>query len=210
MKRHMKLSINSYIMRICLYYNQGENLFTLPNLISLARICLLIPFVICLMQVQHEGFYRYVALGIILTTGVSDILDGYLARKRGEVTKFGLFIDPIADKLILVAACLLLSSDKLWPEPRLPNWAAAIIISREIIHSLGLIGALIFLKRKIVLCANKLGKFTTFMQVTVIMAVLLGNHFPLSTLITLCCFVSAVTLISAVNYLYRGIEVLRN
>ncbi len=206
----MKLSINSYIMRICLFYNQGEKLFTLPNLISLARICLLLPFVICLMQVQHEGFYRYVALGIILAIGVSDLLDGYLARKRGEVTKFGVFIDPIADKLILVVACILLSSDKLWPEPRLPNWVTAIIISRELFYSLGLIGALIFLKRKIVLCANKLGKFTAFMQVTVIVAVLLGNHLPLSTLITLCCFMSVVTLVSAVNYAYRGIEVLRN
>ena len=55
---------------------------TLPNLISFARICFIPPFVACLIQVQHHNFYRYIALGILVLIGLSDVLDGYLARKR--------------------------------------------------------------------------------------------------------------------------------
>ena len=161
---------------------------------------------ICLIQVQHEDFYRYVALGILLTIGVSDVLDGYLARKRDEITKLGIFLDPIADKLVLVVACIFLSSDKLWSGPGFPVWVLAIIISRELFLTFGLVTVLVFFKRKIVCSPDKLGKFTTFMQITAIMAVLLGNHLPLTTLVILWCLVSAVTFISAVNYTYRGVK----
>ncbi len=179
---------------------------SLPNLISFARICFIPPFVICLMQVQHQSIYRYVALGMLLIIGLSDILDGYLARKRGEITKLGKYLDPIADKLMLIVACLLLSSDKFWPEPRLPNWVPAIIICRELFISLGLLAAFIILKRKIEWHPNKLGKFTTFLQVTAIMAILIGNHLSFTTHITLWWLVAIVTFISAISYTYNGVK----
>lgn len=138
--------------------------------------------------------------------GLSDVLDGYFARKRGEVTKFGGYLDQVADKLILITACILLSSDKLWPEPRFPNWIPAIIIGRELIFLSGIIIAFFVLKREIECRPNKLGKFTTFLQVVTIMAVLLGNHISLNALITLWCLVSVVTLVSAINYAYRGVK----
>jgi phosphatidylglycerophosphate synthase len=66
-------------------HNENRH-YTLPNMISFARICFIPPFVICVMQVQYHDFYRYIALGVLLIIGLSDVLDGYLARKLGETT----------------------------------------------------------------------------------------------------------------------------
>lgn len=179
---------------------------TLPNLISFARICFIPPFAICIMQVQHHDFYRYIALGVLLIIGLSDILDGYLARKMGETTNFGKYLDPIADKLLLIIACFLLSSDKLWPEPRFPVWVLAVIVSREMFFSVGIITVFIAVKRKITWQPSRLGKLTTFLQITAIVAVLLGNHISLDNLLILWCLVVAVTFMSAVNYTYIGVK----
>jgi len=158
------------------------------------------------VQVQHHDFYRYIALGVLLVIGVSDILDGYLARKMGETTNFGKYLDPIADKLLLIIACILLSSDKLWPEPRFPDWVLVVIISRELFFSLGIITTFVTGKRMITWQPSKLGKLTTFLQITAIIAVLLGNHLSFNALLILWCLVAAVTLISAVNYTYIGVK----
>ena len=179
---------------------------TLPNLISFARICFIPPFVICLIQVQHHNFYRYIALGVLVVIGLSDVLDGYLARKRGEITTFGKYLDPAADKLLLLIACFLLSSDKLWSGPRFPVWVLAVIVSREMLFSFGMLAVFVTIKRKIKWQPNKLGKLTTFFQITAIIAVLLGNHISLNTLAILWCVVVVVTLLSAVNYTYLGVR----
>ncbi len=179
---------------------------TLPNLISFARICFIPPFVACLIQVQHHNYYRYIALGILLIIGLSDVLDGYLARKRGETTSLGKYLDPAADKLLLLIACFLLSSDKLWPGPRFPVWVLTVIVCREMIFSLGMLGVFITIKHKIKWHPNKLGKLTTFLQITAVIAVLLGNHISLGTLGILWCVVVFVTFMSAVNYTYLGVR----
>ncbi len=186
-------------------HNESRH-FTLPNIISFARICFIPPFVICVMQVQHHDFYRYIALGVLLIIGVSDILDGYLARKMGETTNFGKYLDPIADKLLLIIACILLSSATLWPGPRFPVWVLVVILSRELFFTMGVIATFTIVKRRITWQPNKLGKLTTFLQITAIIAVLLGNHISLDTLLILWCLVATVTLLSAVNYTYIGVK----
>ena len=186
-------------------HNENRH-FTLPNMISFARICFIPPFVICVMQVQHHDFYRYIALGVLLIIGLSDILDGYLARKMGETTNFGKYLDPIADKLLLIIACILLSSDTLWPGPRFPVWVLAIIVSRELFFSLGVIATFTIVKRRIIWQPSKLGKLTTFLQITAIIAVLLGNHISLDTFLILWFLVAGVTLLSAINYTYIGVK----
>ncbi|ODS32065.1 MAG: CDP-diacylglycerol--glycerol-3-phosphate 3-phosphatidyltransferase [Candidatus Scalindua rubra] len=143
---------------------------------------------------------------MILIIGLSDVLDGYLARKRGEITKFGRYLDPIADKLLLIVACLFLSSDKFWSGPTFPIWVLIIIISRELYFSLGIIAVFITVKRKIKWQPSKLGKLATFLQITAIVGVLLGNHLSLNTLFVLWWIVAVVTLVSAVNYTYKGVK----
>jgi phosphatidylglycerophosphate synthase len=179
---------------------------TLPNLISFARICFIPPFVICLIQVQHHNVYRYVALGVLVVIGLSDVLYVYLERKRGETTTFGKYLYPDPDKLLLLIACFLLSSDKLWSGPIVPVWVLAVIVSREVLFSFGMLAVFVTIKRKIKWQPNKLGKLTTFLQITAIIAVLLGDHISLDSLAILWCVVVTVTLLSAVNYTYLGVR----
>ncbi len=155
---------------------------------------------------MHHNFYRYIALGMLIVIGLSDVLDGYLARKRGETTTFGKYLDPVADKLLLLTACFFLSSDKLWSGPRFPVWVLAVIVSREAFFSFGMLAVFVTIKRKIKWQPNKLGKLTTFLQITAIIAVLLGNLISLDTLTVLWCVVVVVTLLSAVNYTYLGVK----
>src|SRR5215510_11578483 len=108
----------------------------LPNLLTYARIAA-VPVVVALMfwQSIFEGplWLRWVALAVFISAGVTDILDGYLARIYGQQTSLGRMLDPIADKL-LVSSCLLM----LAAEETIRGWsllAAVIILCREILVS---------------------------------------------------------------------------
>jgi cardiolipin synthase len=108
----------------------------LPNLLTYARIAA-VPLVVALLYWQSiEGgglWLRWVALGIFISAGVTDILDGYFARIWGQMSSLGVMLDPIADKL-LVSSCLLM----LAAEEIIHGWsllAAVIILCREILVS---------------------------------------------------------------------------
>jgi len=83
---------------------------TLANRITLVRIALIPPFIwAALIGLPHDGspgqaFARYFAMAIFILASITDAIDGHLARKMGEVTNFGKFIDPLADKLLIMAA----------------------------------------------------------------------------------------------------------
>jgi CDP-diacylglycerol--glycerol-3-phosphate 3-phosphatidyltransferase len=165
----------------------------LPNKLTLSRIffipllmIFMIPIpqaivdwsVIAFMKPQltvFNDFIRtyggYVAAGIFIIASSTDAVDGYIARKRKLVTRFGKFLDPIADKLLVTAALLALvqSGD-------INGWAAMLIISREfIVTGLRLVAA----GDGIVIAASKLGKLKTVLQDVAIVAALL-NNFPIS------------------------------
>ena len=87
------------------------------NRITILRILLIIPFVSCMLKINDvslnetmQNVMRYVSLFIFLVMAVSDVIDGYLARSKGQVTRLGSFLDPTADKLLMTCACLLLTS----------------------------------------------------------------------------------------------------
>src|SRR5665213_1887230 len=108
----------------------------LPNILTYARIAA-VPVVVALLYWQSilEGglWLRWVALAIFIAAGVTDILDGYLARSWGQQSSLGRMLDPIADKL-LVASCLLM----LAAESTIHGWAlfaAVVILCREILVS---------------------------------------------------------------------------
>ncbi len=96
----------------------------LPNILTLFRI-VLIPFYLFAFY-QESLETSVIAAGIFLIASLTDILDGYLARIRSEVTKLGKFLDPIADKLLILSALILLVGNH-----RVPAWLAIIIIGRE-------------------------------------------------------------------------------
>ena len=186
-------------------HNENRH-FTLPNMISFARICFIPPFVICVMQVQHHDFLQVYSIRCITYNRIERCPGWLSCTQIGRNTNFGKYLDPIADKLLLIVACILLSSDTLWPGPRFPVWVLVIIISRELFFSLGVITAFVTVRRRITWQPSKLGKLTTFLQITAIIAVLLGNHISLDTFLILWFLVAGVTLISAINYTYMGVR----
>lgn len=110
--------------------------FGLPNLLTYGRIAAVPAVVLCLyfQEVPRNGeWLRWVALAIFVAAAVTDILDGYLARKWGEFTSFGRMLDPIADKLLVSSSLLMLVSDGT-----IRGWsvfAAVVILCREILVS---------------------------------------------------------------------------
>jgi cardiolipin synthase len=110
--------------------------FALPNLLTYARIVAVPAVVACLywQAILQGGLWlRWVALVIFIGAGITDVLDGYFARKWGEQSTFGRMLDPIADKLLVASCLLMLAADgtiRGWS-----LWAAIVILCREILVS---------------------------------------------------------------------------
>lgn len=199
----------------------------LPNKITLSRILLvpilmifIIPIpdvlinaeILSFMKPQMiavneflESFGRYIAAGIFIIASSTDAVDGYIARKRQMVTRFGKFLDPIADKLLVTAALIALvqSGD-------INGWVAMIIISREfIVTGLRLVAA----GEGIVIAASNLGKLKTVLQDVAIVASLL-NNFPLSLFTNFqfddyaMLLAVIITIISLYDYLKKNSSVI--
>ena len=110
--------------------------FALPNLLTYARIVAVPAVVACLywQAILHGGLWlRWIALVIFIGAGITDVLDGYFARKWGEQSTFGRMLDPIADKLLVSACLLMLVSDGTIRG--LSLFAAVVILCREILVS---------------------------------------------------------------------------
>ena len=114
----------------------GSRTLALPNLLTYSRIAA-VPLVVgCLygQDILQGGLWlRWVALFIFVAAGITDFLDGYLARKWGEQSIFGRMLDPIADKLLVASCLLMLAADgtiRGWS-----LWAAIVILCREILVS---------------------------------------------------------------------------
>lgn len=138
-------------------------IWNIPNILTLMRIAA-IPLlaVLLLSPSKNAGFW---AAALFAVASVTDWLDGYLARRMEIVTIFGKFLDPIADKLIVMAALIM-----ILPFDRVPAWMVLVILGREIIIT-GLRG--IASTEGIVISASNLGKFKTIFQIVAILGLLL-------------------------------------
>lgn len=110
-----------------------------PNRLTIARIILVAPLVICLLNLQAEWpHWRRIALVIFVMMAITDALDGYLARRLGEETLLGRFLDPVADKLLITSAVILLALDSTSVEGfRFPSWVPVIAIGKDILTTIG-------------------------------------------------------------------------
>lgn len=142
---------------------EKSTIWNIPNILTLLRIALIPAMTVLLLSPSREsGFW---AAAIFAVASVTDWLDGYLARRMGIVTIFGKFLDPIADKLIVMAALIM-----ILPFGRVPAWMVLVILGREIIIT-GLRG--IASTEGIVIAASDLGKFKTIFQIVAILGLLL-------------------------------------
>ena len=138
----------------------------LPNLISLSRV-FLAPVVMVFLAMRGRFDYVFgISLGdllagiVFIIASLTDAADGYIARKRGIVTNLGKFIDPLADKILVVAALI-----SLVELQRLPAWMVVIIVSREfIVSGVRMVAA----SDGIIIAASKGGKIKTVTQIVAI------------------------------------------
>lgn len=143
-----------------------DELFNLPNLLTLGRIAA-IPFV-CLLVVQDTRVTAFAAALLYSLAAMTDMVDGYLARRNKQVTLIGKFLDPLADKLIVLSILLtMLVLD------RVPLWVVALILAREItITGLRSIAS----SEGLVIAAKPLGKYKTAFQMVGLVGLLV--HYP--------------------------------
>lgn len=107
------------------------------NRITILRILLIAPFVICVLKINDprlsdsvQVLMRYLAVFLFTVMAISDGIDGYLARKKGQTTRLGAFLDPMADKLLMAVTCFLLASKRGSIDGfHLPQAVAVIIMS---------------------------------------------------------------------------------
>lgn len=146
-----------------------EGLASAPNLLTFLRI-LLVPVLVVLLREPGPEASLLAAATFFLACW-SDFLDGYLARRGGSGTTLGKFIDPLADKLIVMAALVMLTG--IGREPRVPAWMVVVIIGRELAVT-GL--RAVAIGEGIVLAAEELGKYKTIFQMFALHGLLL--HYP--------------------------------
>ena len=147
---------------------QRENLTTLPNLLTLGRI-LLIPLFVVVYAIPGEWTYIYAA-ALFALAAFTDWLDGYLARRLNQSTAFGAFLDPVADKLIVVTALVVLIAHHNTAWLTLPG---LIIVGREIVIS-ALREWMAEMNRRGVIGVSWLGRVKTVFQMVAVV-VLLAN-----------------------------------
>src|SRR6478736_4936460 len=133
----------------------------LPNKLTLSRFVLTVAFLIVMFS--RIRFHETVALLLFIAAGISDFLDGQIARRRKLITNFGILMDPLADK-IMVCSAFIAFVDLKW----MPSWMVVIIVARELaITGLRLLAA----SKNVVLAAEGYGKHKTITQITAILAI---------------------------------------
>ena len=199
-----------------------EKLWTPANIVTLTRICLVPVFVLAIVSPWPEWMglpditteaKRLIAAGIFILISCTDWIDGYLARSRGEVTDFGKFMDPLADKILVAAALIALVELSV-----LPGWPVLIILAREfIVSGIRMVAA----SKGEVIAASWYGKAKTVFQMIAIVLFLAKDSLvfktaagaftnPLFVLSWLVMVVALVlTIMSMLDYLVKARHLLK-
>ncbi|HWX44788.1 MAG TPA: CDP-diacylglycerol--glycerol-3-phosphate 3-phosphatidyltransferase [Solirubrobacteraceae bacterium] len=163
----------------------------LPNVLTVLRIMLVPVLVAALLGNTPAG--DVLAAIVFALASLTDFVDGYLARSRGSVTTFGKLMDPLADKLLIIAALLSLVS-----LGRMPAWVAMVIIARELAVTVLRLGAT---QAGVVMGASMFGKVKTCMQIAAILALIAVSGEPLWVSLLLYATV-LVTVLSGLDYFF--------
>jgi CDP-diacylglycerol--glycerol-3-phosphate 3-phosphatidyltransferase len=162
-----------------------------PNVLTLVRILAVPVLVVALLDETPDG--DVIAAIVFALAALTDGLDGYIARRRKQVTTFGKLMDPLADKLLVIAALIsLVSLD------RLAAWIAMVIIARELAVT-GLRG--LAAERGVVIAASWMGKVKTLLQIVAILCLIAFDPSPTWVDVLLYLAV-AMTVISGLDYFF--------
>lgn len=171
------------------------NLLNLPNSLTILRI-LLVPLFVGFLLYER---YDY-SLSVLLLAGLTDGLDGTIARVANQRTRLGTFLDPLADKLLLTSGFVTLSILHL-----VPLWTAILVVSRDLILMTGTL-LVQLTESRVDISPTLLGKGTTLFQLSYILLVVIlaSRQMDLRLIQPLLYLVMALTLMSGFHYLYRG------
>jgi len=170
----------------------------LANWLTILRIVLIPVFVTLLV-------YRKLGLALLVfgAAALTDLLDGWVARSRGMASRLGAFLDPLADKLLLIASFVTLT----WLKA-LPFWITAVVFSRDVMLIVGtllihMVGGRIYPR------PTWAGKAATFFQILTVLAALLSRYYRVSLGTSVVMWLAAAfTIMSGLHYIWQGVHVL--
>jgi cardiolipin synthase (CMP-forming) len=177
----------------------NRELLTVPNLLSLTRIVLLIPFVAVMYSaIPHRELW---ALGVLLLAGLTDRYDGILARRMHAESEWGRILDPLADKIGAGAVALVLAA-----QGSIPVWFLALVVARDMLIVAG--GIVVKRKTGNVLPSNTAGKWAMGVVFVTLCASVLRAPPPLLAV----CFAASVGMLGAsfMQYVRRFVQVIRS
>lgn len=176
----------------------------LANRVTLGRIVLAPIFVVLLLNYKNsinpqDEWLRLAAISVFALAVFTDALDGFIARTRNQKTQLGTFLDPLADKLLLISAIVLLTLPNARLDYRLPFWFAVLAISRDVFI---IFGSLLIhvLNGSVRVRPSILGKVTTVSQMIAVIWVLLKFGYPQIPVY----FAAFMTLLSGIIYVIDG------
>ena len=169
----------------------------LPNLLTLLRILLVPVLVVALIDTTSSS---WLAAGVFAAASLTDAIDGYIARARKQITTFGKLMDPVADKLLIIAALVVLVG-----QGRIAGWIAMVIIAREFAVTVTRMAAT---GQGVVISANWWGKAKTIVQVAAIFFAIGLRPTPVAVDVLLYVAV-AITVVSGIDYFFGLRRLLR-
>lgn len=178
---------------------------TTANKITIGRILLVPFFVVQVVYYAGTGseVYRYLALASFGVAALSDAVDGFVARRFNQRSILGAVLDPLADKLLLLSGIILLSVHGTQQLPSVPPWLTALILSRDILLTIGL-AVIHFITGKFTVHARWTGKLATVLQMIVVLWALLKLH---GTWLDYWCYGAGLfTGVSGVQYVLDGMR----
>jgi cardiolipin synthase len=192
------------------------------NRITLFRFMLIAPFVVLLRHQQDNDSYRRLALVIFVIMGVSDFVDGFLARRFKLKTELGAILDPLADKIMIICAAVLLAADQSSVTgARLPDWVVIAIVGKDLWVIVGFVVVFLIIGR-VHVEPTITGKLTTAAQLLMVCCILINPELdqaglklglpaglPLGFWATrvLWWLVTMMCVLAALHYTYAGIGV---
>ncbi len=185
-----------------------------PNRISLVRLFLVAPFILLVVNQQDPQYpwARHAALGVFLVMGISDAIDGLLARRYNLRTRLGAILDPLADKILITCSVIILSLEySSVPGMRLPSWVVLAVVGKDVYVVLGFI-VLYLVTDRFRIQPTMAGKASTAGQVLMVVTVMLSPDINqvapgYGTMLAKTCIWAVVVLVglAAISYTLLGV-----
>jgi len=178
---------------------------TTANKITICRIFLVPIFIVEVLYYTDSGneVHRLVALLTFAVASISDGIDGYLARRYHQHSELGRILDPLADKLLLIAGVILLSLKNDPYLARIPMWLTATILSRDVLLVLGLV-LIYYTCGKVTVRPVIIGKVATVLQMACVLWILL--KWPDSAIFWIALAAAICTGVSGILYIFDGVR----